>query len=715
MSSIFKKVLILLVLPLFINAQSQNFTIEDVVLNSYSKLAPDNLRQLNWIDNTDLFYYYSEDQDGLVIRSATNLEESNIVKLELLNSHLSSSNFGQLKRFPSITWISRDSFRFWNGDSLFNFDVKSKVLELLNSKPNNAENLEFAGDNKTILYTIGQNLFIGYNSDEHFQITADTLDGILNGQTVHRSEFGISDGIFISPKSNFTAFYRKDESMVTNYPLVDLKSTPAVLENIRYPMAGQTSELVTLGIFNHSTKSTIWLNTGDPKDKYLTSVTWSPDEENIFVGILNRDQNHLILNKYSVETGDLVKTLFEEKHEKYVEPEHPLHLLEGSENDFIWISERDGYDHLYHYNTDGTLINQVTKGDWVITDYLGSDENNNLYFEGTKESPLERHLYKVDLDGSSLTKITNEAGTHNIKLNSDKSFALDTYSSTETPRKISLINTDGDLIVTLLESDNPYSEYNLGEMKIFSIEGDEKIELYSRIIFPPDFDESKKYPVIVYVYGGPHVQLVTNSWPGGRYHLWFQYMAQKGFIVFTLDSRGSANRGRDFEQATFRRLGTFEVEDQLTGVKYLKSLPYVDSDRIGVFGWSYGGFMTTSLMTRTNNAFKVGVGGGAVIDWKFYEVMYTERYMDTPQTNPDGYKEASLLSYVENLKGKLLLVHGTKDPVVVWQNSLKFAELAANKNIPLDYYPYIGHPHGVGGKDAVHLYSKISNYFIENL
>ncbi len=283
------------------------------------------------------------------------------------------------------------------------------------------------------------------------------------------------------------------------------------------------------------------------------------------------------------------------------------------------------------------------------------------------------------------------------------------------PSVTQIIDNNGKTITGLNKSSNPLLDYKISRPKIFTLKTGNDIDLYCRIILPTDFDSTKSYPVIVYVYGGPHAQLVTNRWYLGRYDFWFQYMAQNGYIVFTIDNRGSDNRGLEFEQSTFRHLGTKEIEDQLVGINYLKSLSYVDSNRIGVFGWSYGGFMTTSLMLRTNDTYKVGVGGGAVIDWKYYEIMYTERYMDTPETNPEGYEEASLLNYVDNLNGKLLLVHGTSDPVVVWEHTLEFAKKTAHMNKPLDYFPYVGHGHGVRGKDAIHLYNKISNYFFDNL
>ncbi|MFC2085199.1 DPP IV N-terminal domain-containing protein [Bacteroidota bacterium] len=547
-------------------------------------------------------------------------------------------------------------------------------------------------------------------------MTYDGKYGTTNGKSVSRNEFGISGGIFWSPENNYIAFYREDLSNITDYPIVNTDETPAKLENIKYPMAGQSSSNVDIGIYNIKEDQIIWLQIEGPKDQYLTSVTWGPEEQYIYVAHLNRDQNHLKLKQYYVSDGKQNQILFEEKNEKYVEPESPLFFLPNSNNKFLWFSERDGWNHLYLYNTNGDLIRQITRGEWLVTKIHGFDTAGNyVYITTTKENPLERHFYSVELKTDKIKKLTRDSGTHSIRKNQFNMYFIDTFSNLNLPREIRIINNKGDVLSIIHKSDNPLKEYRLGDIKLLKLKSKNDQELHCRMIYPLDFDSTKIYPVIVYVYGGPHVQLVRNTWGYGKYALWFQKMAQEGFIVFTLDNRGSDNRGLDFEQATFRKLGTIEIEDQLTGVEYLKSLPYVNGSRIGVFGWSYGGFMTTSLMLRTNGTFKVGVGGGAVIDWKYYEVMYTERYMDTPQDNPEGYYESSLLNYIENLDGKLLLVHGTSDSVVVWQHSLAFAKKAANFNKHLDYYPYIGHGHGVKEKDALHLYTKITDYFIDNL
>ncbi|MCO6472608.1 MAG: DPP IV N-terminal domain-containing protein [Melioribacteraceae bacterium] len=708
---------IILFVSLQISAQEKLLTLEDVVFNSYSKLAPERINQLSPIPNTDKYSFVEkiDDEDFLMLGSVTEKESKKLLGLNDLNVILGKINEEELTRISRITWIDKNHFNFWSKQKLFRVNTENLSIQFLNSISENASNIRTAGDNKTTAFTIDNNLYLAVSETDLRKLT-DNGDGIISGQSVHRNEFGINKGIFFSPDSKLLAYYHKDETMVTQYPLVEMGSTPAELKNIRYPMAGQTSEYVKIAVYNIETKNTVWLNTGEPADQYLTAVTWSPDSKFIFVAHLNRDQDHLRLIKYNALTGEKIKTLFEEKDDEFVEPENPLIFLPENNEKFLWFSERDGWNHLYLYDVEGNMINQVTKGKWVVLSFVGFDETGkNIFITATKDSPLETHLYKVSLQTSEIKRLTKPGYNHSIDKFDGKDLFVDTYQNMETPRIIDVLSADGESKKNLLNSANPLTEFKLGKTEINTIKADDGTDLYSRTIYPPDFDESKKYPVIFYVYGGPHAQLIKNSFPYGRYDFWFHYMAQNGYIIFTLDNRGSANRGLEFEQATFGRLGTVEVQDQLAGLNYLKTKNYVDAERVGVFGWSYGGFMTTSLMLRTADAFKVGVGGGAVIDWKFYEIMYTERYMDTPQKNPEGYEESSLLNYVDNLNGKLLLVHGTSDPTVVWQNTLEFAKKAANLNKPLDYFPYVGHGHGVGGKDVLHLYTKISQYFFDNL
>ena len=712
-----KLFIIILFLANYVFCQKSDLTIEDVVINSYSKLAPSDFKQLKWLPNEAAYSFVEKNQDEfkLVKGYASSGKKETLISLERLNLMLKEKNIEGISYFPSIEWLNDNSFYFWKDNYLIKVNLKEKELEILNKTIPEAEDITIAPNHYYTAFTKDYNLMISFGLNKSVQITNDGAYDLTYGKSVSRNEFGINGGLFWSPSSNLLAFYKEDLRDVTDYPILDVNKIPASVDNIKYPFAGSKSTKVSIGVYDTRSNSTSWLNLGDNTDKYFTSITWSPDEKFIYLAELNRDQNHLILMKYKASTGEKIKDLFTENDEKFVEPKNPLFFVPKSDK-FIWLSQRDGWNHLYLYNSEGKLIKQLTKGEWVVTDFLGFDAAaENIFIMTTKDSPIERQLYRVNIKSGELKKLTTDSGMHSIQVHQSGFYFIDKFSNLSTPREIRIIDHKGNY-TTIHSSKNPLENYNVGKVKLLKLRADDDSDLYCKMVYPVDFDSTKKYPVIFYVYGGPGVQLVYNTWEYGRYAFWAQKMAEQGYIVFTLDNRGSANRGKKFEQATFRKLGTIEIKDQLVGVKYLKSLEYVDSNRFGVFGWSYGGFMATSLMLRTNNQFKVCVGGGAVIDWKYYEVMYTERYMDTPQTNPEGYNEASLLNYVDKLNGKLLLVHGTSDPTVVWQNTLLFAQKAMKLNKALDYYPYVGHLHGISGRnDNLHLYKKITDYFINNL
>ena len=708
---LFKYLTILIIfVPIFTFSQKK-LTIEDAS-GMNRALYPTTLRNLQWLGSGDRFTYI--ENNAVIARNAEKNTADTLIRLPVFNLILKNAGIDTLLKMPSVSWLDEETLTFSIRNNVYSLNIKRKTASLVNTYPEEAENIDSNPGGKLIAYTLKNNLFIA-SAGEQIQLTNDDNTGIVNGQTVHRSEFGIYKGTFWSPAGNYLAYYRKDETMVTDYPLVNIDSRIATVENTKYPMAGMTSEQVTLVIYKMADGSRVIIKTGEPAEQYLTSVTWGPDEKDIYIGILNRGQNHLKLNRYDILSGNLERTLFEEKNDKYVEPEHQLYFLKSNPEEFIWFSEKDGYQHLYLYNENGALIRQLTKGPWVVTSLLGTDpKSEKAFFLSTKNSPLNEDIFSVDLNTGAIHPLSINTGVHAPVLSADGRYLLDIFSDTLVSREYAVIDSKGRVLQVISRSDNPLDDYMQCESHIFKLHSADNTELYAQMIFPPDFRPEKKYPVIVYVYGGPHAQLVNNTWLGGA-GLFNYYLAQQGFIIFTLDNRGSANRGRDFEQAVFRNLGTLEVSDQMVGVNYLKNLPYVDQERIGVQGWSYGGFMTISLMLREPDVFKVGVCGGPVTDWKYYEVMYGERYMDTPEENPDGYKEASLLERAGKLKGDLLVIHGTSDPTVVWQQSVSMMKRFIEEGKMVDYFVYPGHGHGVGGKDRVHLNRKIEKYFVDHL
>jgi dipeptidyl-peptidase-4 len=477
-------------------------------------------------------------------------------------------------------------------------------------------------------------------------------------------------------------------------------------------MAGQKSEEPRVVIYNVKSKKTVYINPRGAKDDYFTNLTFTPDEKYIVVAEVNRDQNHMWLNVYDAKSGRFVKTLFEETNEKWIEPEHPAYFHSNS-NDFIWISERDGFNNLYLYDFNGKLIKKLTENKFVVKDILEiSPDKKFVYYSATGTNPTNTMVYRVDMQGNN-ELITKEEGTHTFLLSSNGIYYFDAFSSLTIPYKATIYTNSGKMTKLLMVSNEKLEEYNVGTTEIGTLKGKDGSDLYYRFIKPSNFDPTKKYPVLVYVYGGPHAQMVTNSWLAGA-NLWMHWMANQGYLVFTLDNRGSGERGFAFESQIHRHLGDVEMEDQLTGVEFLKSLPYVDGNRLAVHGWSFGGFMTTSLMLRQPGTFKVGVAGGPVTDWKYYEIMYGERYMDRPEQNKEGYEKASLLNHAQNLKGDLLLIHGTIDDVVVMQHNYALVKKFVELGIHMDFFPYPMHKHNVIGKDRAHLMEKVLNYVIEN-
>lgn len=690
-------------------AQEKLFSYDDYLNWS---IYPKSMQNLAWRGDANVFTYV--EKNTLIQKSPESPDVADtLLKLDALVAE--SAALADMKRFPRITWLDYNRFWFTLENEVYVYNFEAGKAQKVADYPEEAENVEIDYSNFSVAYTTGNNLFVSINGNK-MAVSEEPNADILFGHVPSRNEFGISKGSFWSPDGSLLAFYRIDQTQVAKYPLVDIFQPMAKADPLSYPMAGEKSQEVKVGIFNPGINQITYVSTPGPQNQYLTSVTWGPDGKFIYIGLLNRDQNHLEMNKYDAISGKFIKTLFEEKNEKYVEPLHDLFFLNKNPEQFVWQSRRDGWNHLYLYNTDGQMLSQITKGEWEVTDFLGFDaDEKNVFYLSTMESPIERHLYKTDTGKHKTVKLTSPEGTHEIMASADKKYFIDVFSSVDTARAYYVLNSAGEIMTTLLEDVDPWSDYKIGKMEIFTLKADDGVtDLYCRLIKPIDFDPAKKYPVLVYTYGGPHAQLIDNSWTGGA-GFWLNLMAQQGYVVFTLDNRGSSNRGFAFESIIHRQCGEKEMADQMTGIDYLKSLDYVDAGKIGVDGWSYGGFLTTSLFLRNPGVFKVACAGGPVIDWKWYEVMYGERYMDTPLQNPEGYDKARVLNYVGNMEGHLLIIHGTNDPVVMWQNSLTFLDECIKQGKQVDYFVYPGAEHNMRGKARVHMFEKITNYFNEYL
>lgn len=704
--------------PLLSQEASRTPTLEEYTLGSPKMLRRTSLRSLSWLGND---YIYIDSTRLVIGTPSAQAKVTTLLTQDELLSILGEATKGKGAKFFSpfaVVGGSRELLSITFGQKHHLVDPCAKKLVASyerDTKEEQAFLFSPRADHAAVVK--GHNLFVLSPDGSSHQLTTDGSPTIVYGQTVHQNEFGINGGLFWSPDGGQLAFYRMDQSMIAPYPLVHIDARKATEEKLYYPMAGMPSHHVTLGVYDLASGKTVYIKTGEPKEKYLTNISWAPDGKTIYIAELNRDQNHMDLKAYDPKTGDYIKTLFSETNSKYIEPQWPMRFIPGRDREFVWQTRRDGYTHLYHYNVDGKLLGQITRGAWEVTDFLGfADGGKTLVYTSTQLSPIDRVVASVSLDGRKTKLLTPQEGWHVARLSRDGKYLLDTYESLKNPTEQRLVSVSiGKQLAKLYQSKDPEAGFINPEITFGKIKAADGVsDLYYRLLKPTNFDPSKKYPTIVYVYNGPHAQLVQNRFHAGCLG-WDLYMATQGYVVFTVDGRGSAHRGADFEQVIHRHLGKNEMADQMKGVDFLKSLPYVDANRIGVAGWSYGGFMTTNLMLTYPEVFKVGVAGGAVTDWARYEVMYGERYMDSPQDNPEGYKETNLSLRAKDLKGRLMLIHGTIDPTVVWQHTQLFVEACVKAGTYPDYMIYPEHRHNVMGVDRVHLNYTMARYFFDHL
>lgn len=684
----------------------KKMTIDEAVMGR-GEFSPENLSGLKWVDDSDTYSYIKD--DALMVQPVKGRPSS--IPIGQLNSWTGL----KMQRVPNIKWTSSSTFFFQNESRFIEVNTKKKKSRTLLDHNSSAASHDYHIEANVLAFTIDNDVFIKDEASET-QLTKNA-DGVVSGQAIARYEFGIGKGTFWSPDGSKLAYYEKDESRVSQYPLVNYDTKPATVDMIRYPMAGAQGEIASVVIYHRNSGKQIYLNLeGGKKDDsfYATNVTWDPNGESIYVVIVNREQDHCWLKQFDSRTGNELRTLLEETNPKYVEPEHPPIFNPENSSEFLWFSERNGIDNLYKYNTAGQLL-AATNFLLPVKRILGFDKSGkNCFVEAIAVNPTELHVYRVNVATMKADKVTSESGTHHASLSSSGKYLLDNWSNLDTPRKIDLLNSTGKVMDNLLTAADPMEGYSWSKPELVDIQIDRARTFHSRIIKPSNFDPNKQYPVLVYVYNGPHVQLISNSWMAGA-SLWMYSMAEEGYIIFTTEGRGSSARGFDFESAVHRQMGTVELDDQEDCVKWLKDQPYTDSKRFAVHGWSYGGFMTTSLMLKKPGLFEVGVAGGPVIDWRNYEIMYGERYMDTPQENPEGYYNSDLKNHVTNLQGDLLLIHGAVDDVVVMQHNMEFLEKCVSEGVQVDFFAYPGHPHNVRGKDRVHLMKKVLGYIMDRL
>lgn len=713
-------------------AQGKEFTLEDLNFGgtNYYNMSPKNIYTTWWGDKI-----IRRDAEECMLINTDNGKETKLFGIDDVNKWAETDENTKIRslygvRFP---YADKSLLSVNNRKERMLIDFKSRKT-VWRQECEGETNADWNSVSKAVAFVRDNQLFVTDATGNTRQLSTDGSREIVYGQAVHRNEFGIMKGTFWNKDGNRLAFYRMDQSMVTDYPQVNTFTRVAEHEPDKYPMAGMTSHKVTVGVYDLTTRKTIYLKTDDPTDRYFTNISWAPNSKTLYILELNRDQNHMQLISYDAETGEKKDIVYEEWSDKYVEPQHPLTFLPWDNAKFILQSQRDGFNHLYVFDTNNRIngkkeqtaagvsykenikSTQLTSGNFVIQELIGfNDKKRTVIVQSNELSPIQSNLFAVNTVTGKRTLLDNGRGVHYGTLSESGAMLCDRYSEPDVPRNIEVINTGTAKRKMIFSAPDPWTGYNVPEYSCGTIKAtDGTTDLYYRMVKPVGFDPEKKYPTVIYVYGGPHAHNVAASWHYMS-RSWETYMAQKGYLLFILDNRGSENRGLAFEQATFRHLGQEEMKDQMKGVDFLKSLPYVDTNRIGVHGWSYGGFMTVSLMTNYPDVFKVGVAGGPVIDWKWYEVMYGERYMDTPESNPKGYEQTSLLAKAKDLKGKLQIIIGMNDPTVVPQHALQFIDACTEAGTHPDFFVYPGEGHNMAGHKSVHLHERITQYFEDYL
>lgn len=631
-----------------------------------------------------------------------------------------STEFSDDEKKVLITADEEEIFRHSTRANYFVYDLeRKKTIEVsANGKQMFAQ---FSPDASKVAFVRENNLYIkDLASKEEKQITTDgKLNNIINGGTdwVYEEEFAFDRAFFWSPDSKSIAYYRFDERAVPEFSMSMYQDLYPSISKIKYPKAGEKNAIVSIYIYNIVNGSTIPIDLGAEQDIYIPRIKWTGQPNTLCILKMNRHQNKLDYLFTDATTGRS-KTVLTEQNDDYIDITDDLTFLKNGQ--FILTSERNGYNHLYLYATDGKLIRQLTKGNWEVTKLYGIDEKRGLvYYQSTEKSPLQRDVYTTSLDGREKAKISKSNGTNDATFSADFSYLVLDHSSSTTPNYITLNDHTGKL-VRLLEDNadinHQLDNYNIGTKEFITVPASEGVNLNGYIFKPSNFDKTKKYPVLMYVYGGPGSQMVADSWSARQRDLWNTYLAQQGYLIVCVDNRGTGFRGSDFKKITYKQLGKYETIDQINAAKWLATQTYVDAKRIGIWGWSYGGYMSSLCITKGSDVFSTAIAVAPVTTWRFYDSIYTERYLQTPQENPAGYDDNSPINFAKDLKGKFLLVHGTGDDNVHFQNSVMFSEalIQANKQFEQAYYP--NKNHGIyGGNTTFHLYTRLTDFILKNL
>jgi dipeptidyl-peptidase-4 len=665
-------------------------------------------------DSLNLYSYTKGEYKGTIVTSMNLIPNGDTSSISM-HSYTFSNNE---KRILFATGTER-IYRHSNKSEFYLYDIDSGYLSKL-SENGKQQFATFSPDDSKVAFVRDNNLIMkDLITSLEYSITTDgQFNSIINGAAdwVYEEEFGFSKAFFWSPDSKKIAFYRFDESNVKEFQMTNWGDLYPEYYKYKYPKAGEDNSIVQILVYDIDSKEITPMDIGEETDIYIPRISWTQDPQILSIQWMNRLQNELKILLADANTG-ISESVYHETNKYYIDITDNLTFLKDNEH-FIFTSEQDGFHHIYLYDMLGNLENQVTSGEWVVNEFLGVDEDEGLvYFISSESSPLNRELYVINLDGNGKKKLSEYNGNNNVRFSEKFNYYINTYSDANTPSLVTLHNAKGKLLRTLKDNQklkDTIKEYKFSKKEFFTFITDEGVELNGWMMKPYDFDPAKKYPVLMYVYGGPDSQTVQNSWNA---NLWYQYLVSQGLIIVSVDNRGTGSRGEEFKKMTYKQLGKYETIDQIEAAKYLGSLNYIDRNRIGIWGWSYGGYMSTSCLAKGADYFSMAIAVAPVTNWRYYDNIYTERFMRTPQENPEGYDDNSPINHVEKIKGALLVIHGTADDNVHFQNSVDFttALVEANVQFEMQFYPNSNHGIYTGQNTTLHLYTKMTDFIRRNL
>jgi dipeptidyl-peptidase-4 len=714
----------LLLIAGFVAVAQKQISVDDFTLRQ--TFAEKTVSEINWM-NDGKFYSALDGNKIIKYDITTGLAVETIVDGDLLTPKISIESY-TLSEDETRLLLQTDRQSIYRRSytaEYYVFDVKNKSLKRLSGRGKQSY-ATFSPDGSRVAFVRTNNIFaVNLADNTETQITDDgNFNSIINGTTdwVYEEEFGFVDGFYWSGDGKKIAYYRFDESGVKEYNLQKWNKGQLYPQDykFKYPKAGEANSSIEIWVYDIAGGKKVKADIGTEKDIYIPRVSWTKDPNVLSIRKLNRLQNHLEIIHNNASTGES-KVVLSEKSDTYVDIESMddlTYLANGKE--FIYSTESGGYKHLYLYSIDGKLIRQLTAGDFEVLKYYGLDEKTRtIYYTSTEVSPLEQHFYSISLDGKKKLKLSKDAGAHTINMSDDFQFYIDYYSSAAQPRVVSLYQSKGNKLLKVLEKNENLvataTAFGLAPKEFFKFNAADGTPLNGYMLKPKNFDATRKYPLLIYQYSGPGSQNAADKWAGGHYYF-HQLLTQRGYIVAVIDTRGTGARGEKFKKLTYKQLGKYELEDIIAGGKYFAALPYIDGARMGVWGWSYGGYMSSLAMTKGNGLFKAGIAVAPVTNWRFYDTIYTERYLQTPQLNPGGYDQNSPLSFPNGLQGKFLLIHGTGDDNVHFQNSVAFEDalIQAGKQFRSFYYP--DKTHSIrGGNTQQHLYTMMTDFILENL